>query len=98
EREGEVLSALTELDAVLRDDPNHVEALTLRGWLLVRLPDDELVAAGIASLDAALSQTPDGFDAWVFRGYVARVIEGDLPRAVELYEAALERNPPPAMR
>ncbi len=97
EREGEVLSALVELDRVLNADPDQVDALTLRGWLLVRIPDEELIAEGIGSLDAALAQTPDQFDPWVFRGYVARVIEGDLPLAVELYEQALLRNPPPAM-
>ncbi len=97
EREGEVLSALVELDRVLDADPGQVDALTLRGWLLVRIPDEQLIAEGISSLDAAIAQVPDQFDPWVFRGYVARVIEDDLPLAIELYEAALLRNTPPAM-
>ena len=97
EREGEVLNALVDLDAVLTENPAHVDALTLRGWLLVRIPDEQLQVEGIAALDAAIAQVPDKFDPWVFRGYVARVIEADLPLAIELYEAALQRNPPPAM-
>ncbi len=97
EREGEVLSALQELDRVLEDDPTNVDALALRGWWLVRIDDAELQAVGIQTLDAAIAQEPDQFDPWVYRGFAARVIEGDLPLAIELYEAALQRNPPAAM-
>ena len=82
---------------MLADDPRDTEALALRGWLLVRIPDAELVAAGIASLDAAVALDPGEFDPWVFRGYAARFIEGDLEAAIGYYGAALQRNPPPAM-
>ena len=90
-------SALVDLDRVLADDPSDTEALALRGWLLVRIPDRELVAAGIASLDAAVALDPGEFDPWVFRGYTARFIERDLSAAIGYYQAALERDPPPAM-
>ena len=90
-------SALVDLDRVLADDPSDTEALALRGWLLVRIPDRELIAAGIASLDAAVELDPGEFDPWVFRGYTARFIERDLEAAIGYYGAALERNPPPAM-
>ena len=90
-------SALADLDRVLADDPSDTEALALRGWLLVRIPDRELIAAGIASLDAAVALDPGEFDPWVFRGYTARFIEADLPAAIRYYQAALERSPPPAM-
>jgi cytochrome c-type biogenesis protein CcmH len=90
-------SALVDLDRVLADDPSDTEALALRGWLLVRIPDRELIVAGIASLDAAVALDPGEFDPWVFRGYTARFIEGDLPGAIGYYQAALQRNPPPAM-
>lgn len=90
-------SALVDLDRVLADDPSDTEALALRGWLLVRIPDRELIVAGIASLDAAVALDPSEFDPWVFRGYTARFIERDLEAAVGYYGAALQRNPPPAM-
>ncbi len=90
-------SALVDLDRVLADDPSDTEALALRGWLLVRIPDRELIAAGIASLDAAVALDPGEFDPWVFRGYTARFIERDLEAAIGYYGAALQRNPPPAM-
>lgn len=90
-------SALVDLDRVLADDPSDTEALALRGWLLVRIPDRELIVAGIASLDAAVALDASEFDPWVFRGYTARFIERDLEAAVGYYGAALQRNPPPAM-
>ncbi|WP_419863907.1 cytochrome c-type biogenesis protein CcmH [Candidatus Poriferisodalis sp.] len=90
-------SALVDLDRVLAEDPSDVEALALRGWLLVRIPDRELITAGIASLDAAVALDPAEFDPWVFRGYTARFIERDLEAAIGYYGAALQRNPPPAM-
>jgi len=90
-------AALVDLDRVLADNPSDTEALALRGWLLVRIPDAELVAAGIASLDAAVALEPGEFDPWVFRGYTARFIERDLPGAIGYYQAALQRSPPPAM-
>ncbi|WP_420444892.1 cytochrome c-type biogenesis protein CcmH [Candidatus Poriferisodalis sp.] len=90
-------SALVDLDRVLAEDPSDTEALALRGWLLVRIPDPELVAAGIASLDAAVALNPGEFDPWVFRGYTARFVERDLPAAIGFYQSALQRNPPPAM-
>ena len=95
--EGDVLSALTDLDRILAADPLDTEALALRGWLLVRVPDPELIAIGIATLDAAVALDPAEFDPWVFRGYAARYIENDLAAAIRHYRVALDRNPPPAM-
>ncbi len=95
--ECDLQSALVDLDRVLADDPSDTEALALRGWLLVRIPDRELIVAGIASLDAAVALDPGEFDPWVFRGYTARFIERDLEAAIGYYGAALQRNPPPAM-
>ena len=95
--EGDVLSALTDLDRILAADPLDTEALSVRGWLLVRVPDPELIAIGIATLDAAVALDPAEFDPWVFRGYAARYIENDLAAAIRHYLVALDRNPPPAM-
>lgn len=96
-RSCDLTAALTDLDRVLADDPRDTEALALRGWLLVRIPDRELIAAGIASLDAAVALDPGEFDPWVFRGYTARYHEDDLPAAIGFYRTALQRNPPPRM-
>jgi tetratricopeptide (TPR) repeat protein len=97
-QESEVLAALQELDRVLRDDPSNVEALTLRGWTLVNIDDPDLVREGIEALDAALAQDPETFDPYLFRGSVARYVEADLLSAIDLYNAALENGPPPAMQ
>ena len=82
---------------MLATDLSDTEALALRGWLLVRIPDRELITAGIASLDAAVALDPGEFDPWVFRGYAARFVEGDLPGAIGYFQAAIQRDPPPAM-
>lgn len=107
-RQGEIEPALRLLDAVLDGNPDHIDALTLRGWVLVNLPQEaveeirsvegvDLIAEGIASLDAAIALNPTVPDPYMFRGVTARVIEGDLPLAIELYRRALELGPPPAM-
>ena len=96
-QEGEVLPALQELDVILDGDPEHIDALTLRGWILVRIPDEDLVAEGIESLDAAIALGPTIPDPFMFRGVVAREMEGDLAAAIGYYEQALERSPPEPM-
>jgi len=107
-REGEIEPALRLLDTIVEGDPEHIDALTLRGWVLVNLPpavvDDirstegvDLIAEGIASLDAAIALEPTVPDPYMFRGVTARVIEGDLPLAIDMYRRALELGPPPAM-
>lgn len=95
--ECDIVAALTELDHVLDADPRDSEALALRGWILVRIPDAELISAGVAALDAAVALDPADFDPWVFRGYAARYVQGDLEAAIDFYRTALGRNPPPAM-
>lgn len=96
-QQGEVLLALQQVDQILLGDPDHIDGLTLRGWVLVNIDNPELVAAGISALDRAIAQVPTSPDPWIFRGFVARTIEEDLPAAIGFYEAALERDPPPGM-
>jgi len=98
ERAGDPLPAIRQLDQVLQQSPEHVDALTLRGWILVRINDQDLQEEGIRNLDNAVSQHPDSFDPYVFRGFVARELQGDLDLAIRMYELALDHNPPPAMR
>ncbi len=97
ERAGDPLPAIRQLDQVLKQAPGHVDALTLRGWILVRIDNQVLQQEGIHNLDKAVSLQPDGFDPYVFRGFVAREIQGDLELAIRMYELALDRDPPPEM-
>ena len=98
ERAGDPLPAIRQLDQVLKQRPRHVDALTLRGWILVRINDRALQEEGIRNLDSAVLQQPDSFDPYVFRGFVARELEGDLDLAIQMYESALDRDLPPEMR
>lgn len=97
ERAGDVLESLMTLDRVLAVDPDQVEALTLKGWILARLPEEDLWTQGIELLDAAIAQEPSIFDPYLFRAIAAERLEGDAAAAERYYRAALERNPPAAM-
>lgn len=98
ERSTDPLSAVRQLDQVLLVEPQHIEALTLRGWILVRVDDPEVREEGIRNLDEAVALEPESFDAYVFRGLVARELQGDLGLAIEMYQEALKRSPPQAMQ
>ena len=98
ERSADPLSAVRQLDQVLLGEPQHVEALTLRGWILVRINDPEVREEGIRNLDEAVALKPENFDAYIFRGFVARELQGDLTLAIEMYQEALKRSPPQAMQ
>ncbi len=98
ERSADPLSAVRQLDQVLLVEPQHVEALTLRGWILVRINDPEVREEGIRNLDEAVALKPENFDAYIFRGFVARELQGDLTLAIEMYQEALKRSPPQAMQ
>ncbi len=93
----EILEAIRQLDQILENDVNNLDALTLRGWILVRIDSPELLEEGVRNLDRVIKNKPKKFDAYVFRGYVARYVEKDLERAVLMYETALSLDPPPAM-
>ena len=98
ERSADPLSAVRQLDRVLRVEPQHIEALTLRGWILVRVDDPEVRDEGIRNLDEVVALGSEAFDAYLFRGFVARELEGDLDLAIEMYQEALKRSPPEAMQ
>ena len=93
----EILEAIRQLDQILENDVNNLDALTLRGWILVRIDSPDLLEEGVRNLDRVIKNKPKKFDAYVFRGYVARYVEKDLERAVLMYETALSLDPPPAM-
>ena len=64
----------------------------------MRIDEPDVQEEGIRSLDEAISMRPAGFDPYIFRGFVARELENDLILAIEMYEMALARDPPDAMR
>lgn len=98
ERMTNPLAAIRQLDEVLEGDPINIDALTLRGWILVRIDDPDVQEEGIESLDQAISLQPDGYDPYIFRGFVARELEGNLDLAIQMYEMALDRDPPNEMQ
>lgn len=85
------VAALERYDEVLASDPDNVEALTYRGWLLYQ---GTLVDEGLASIERALEVDPDHVEARTFRGLIRRQ-QGDLSGAVADFEAALSQDPPP---
>ncbi len=92
EAQGEAVEALKMYDAALRDDPNNVEALTYRGWLLklAGLADPAQV-----SLDKAVALDPTYGDARFFRGMLLYQDRKDPVAAIPEFEAYLASNPPP---
>jgi tetratricopeptide (TPR) repeat protein len=68
--QGDLLGAVQCYSEVLRDEPSNAEALTYRGWLLVRTGDQRLEARAAADLDAAVAADPTFPDARAFRAVV----------------------------
>ncbi len=77
---GDALEALELLDHVLEERADDVDLIAARGWLMARLPSDELRAIGEESLDEALRIDPDHPAALVYRSAV-RVQLGDVEGA-----------------
>lgn len=87
-QEGEVLAALQAVDGILEDDPDDLAARTWRGWILVSVPDDGLLAQGSADLDAVLQIDPTNAEALLFRAATHRA-QGELEQSLALYERLL---------
>jgi tetratricopeptide (TPR) repeat protein len=94
ETQGKAVDALKAYDAILRDEPQNVQALAYRGWLLKRagLPDPAMV-----SLDKAVAIDPAYPDAHFFRGMVLYQDRHDPAAAVTEFRAFMANNPPPEM-
>lgn len=93
-REGELLDALKCYDAVLEVDPEDVEALTYRGWLLVQAT---LVDRGLQSLDRAVEINPRYPDARAFR-VIGLKAAGRPQEALAELDALEALGPPPVIR
>lgn len=94
EVEGKALEALKVYDGVLAEDPDNVEALAYRGWLLKRAG---LVDEAQLSLDRAVKVNPRYADAHFFRGMLLYQDRKDPAGAVAEFRAFLGSNPPPEM-
>ena len=92
------LDALKLYDKVLANDPDNVEALTYRGWLLFQASADEFTDRALQSLDRAVLVDPQFPDAHFFRGYVLAHGKNDPAAAVPEYRAFLATNPPAEFR
>ncbi len=92
EADGRAVDALKVYDEILAGDPDDVEALAYRGWLLKRagLPDKAM-----ESLDRAVTIEPTFPDAHFFRGMVLFQDRNDPDGAVVEFKAFLANNPPP---
>lgn len=91
---GKAVEAVKLYDAILREDPEQVEALAYRGWLLrlAGLPDE-----GLVYLDRAVAADPSYPDAHFFRGMVLWQDKGDPAAGAAEFRLFLANDPPQAM-
>jgi tetratricopeptide (TPR) repeat protein len=91
ESEGHAVDALMLYDEILTSEPNNVEALAYRGWLLKRAG---LADEALESLDRAVAADPTFPDAHFFRGMVLYQDKDDPAAAIVEFDAFLANNPP----
>ena len=94
EREGRALDALKRYDSILAEDPDNVEALAYRGWLLKRAG---LIDEAQSTLDRAVQVDPRYPDSRFFRGMLLYQDRSDPAGAVEEFRAFLANDPPQEM-
>lgn len=101
----DVTSAIELYGRVLDTDPDNVEALTYRAWLIMisaRQFDDELrkqaYGSTIAALGQAIELDPAYPDAMCFLGIVVFRDGGDAASAREFLDRCLDRDPPAEVR
>jgi cytochrome c-type biogenesis protein CcmH/NrfG len=92
--EKDYTDAVKTYDRVLEIDPNNVQAMTYRGWILnlAGLPDEALV-----SIDRAITIQPSYADAHFFKGYILLNSRQDPNGAIVELNAFLSNNPPREM-
>ena len=107
DQQGDIQDANACFADVLVDDPQNVEALAYRGWLLVRTSGSaqrigaedeaaEILISAKASLDKAVEIDPGYPDARAFRVIVYNG-EGDSEAACSEYAELIALDPPPFM-
>jgi len=97
ELDGDIVGSLEVLDRILAADPDNVGALTRRGWILARLPEEELQKQGVELLDRAIELGAPSFDVYFFRAIAAERLEGDPAAALDYYQQAIDHGAPPGM-
>ena len=100
-----VTAAIDLYGRVLETDPDNVEALTYRAWLIMisaRQFDDDLrrqaYGSTIAALGRAIELDPEYADAMCFLGIVVFRDGGDAASAREFLDRCLDRDPPAEVR
>ncbi|MFZ9076204.1 MAG: cytochrome c-type biogenesis protein CcmH [Ilumatobacteraceae bacterium] len=101
----DVTSAIELYGRVLETDPDNVEALTYRAWLIMlsaRQFDESLrnqaYASTITALGRAIELDPGYPDAMCFLGIVVFRDGGDAASAKEFVDRCLDREPPAEVR
>jgi tetratricopeptide (TPR) repeat protein len=91
---GKALDAVKTYDKVLQRDPQNVQALSYRGWLvrLAGLPNE-----GLQSIDKAIAIQPKYPDAHFFRGFIYLRDRNDPNTAINEFNQFLADNPPQDM-
>ena len=93
---GDGVTALKDLEAVLKQDPNQVEALSSEGWILAQTQQPQLLAQGIGLLTRAERLDPSYPPTHVYRG-VAYLSEGDDAAAIPDLQWYLAHDPDPGL-
>lgn len=100
-----VTAAIDLYGRVLETNPDNVEALTYRAWLIMisaRQFDDDLrrqaYGSTVAALGRAIELDPEYADAMCFLGIVVFRDGGDAASAREFLDRCLDRDPPAEVR
>jgi tetratricopeptide (TPR) repeat protein len=95
---GRAQEASAAYQAVLKRDPENVDALTHLGLLLVMSADGErrteLIDHGLQLFDRAVKLDPGYAPAYFYRGQVLYDVKGDRDGAVAAWEKFVEVSPP----
>jgi regulator of sirC expression with transglutaminase-like and TPR domain len=90
------VTALKDLEAVLKQDPNQYVALSDEGWILAQTQQPQLLLQGIGLLSRAVRVEPDYPPARLYRG-VAYLSEDDYVPAVNDLRWYLANGPDPQL-
>lgn len=93
---GDGVTALKDLETVLKADPNQVQALAAEGWILAQTQQPQLLAQGIGLLQRASKLDPTYPPTYIYLG-VSYLTEHDYSDAVPALTWYLGHNPDPAL-
>lgn len=93
---GDGVTALKDLEAVLRADPNQVQALAAEGWILAQTEQPQLLNQGIGLLQRASKLDPTYPPTYIYLG-VSYLTEHDYSDAIPALTWYLGHSPDPAL-